>query len=630
MKKMFVACFAGLLSLPVQAQISIFSDDVVVTATRTPQSRASVLADTSVLTREDIERGGQSTLVELLRTLPGVEIESSGGMGQTSAIHLRGTGSQAVVVLLDGVRVGSATVGMTTLEAIPPEQIERIEVIRGPASSLYGADAIGGVIQLFTRHGEEGAPRFNASAGYGTRNTWQLGAGFSGATAATRLALNVSRMESDGISAKRIKSGAGSDRDAYENLSATGALSHQFSPDHALELQIYQSFNRADFDDDYRFPARQRVIQRGISLTSRNRFLPNWESKLQLAEGEDAQASYGSSFDRDVNRTYQRQYSWQNDLTLPQQLGLLTLAYDRREEHVVAMTTFTRQTRDNNGWLASYLYDRGDHTLQAGWRLDDNSQFGQHQTGNLGYGYRLNPNWRLSGSYGTAFRAPTFNDLYYPFVDYSYVDPTYGPVHYTYRGNANLKPETSRNREIALVFDQGHHRASATAYYNEIRNLIVGAQGLPDDFPTNIGSATIKGLTLTYEGWFDRFHVRGSGDFQHPENDDTGKRLVRRAAQHTALWVGHTWGDLELGTELIASGNRYNDAANQIKLGGYTLVNLTAHYRLNQDWSVQARVNNLFDREYALSTTANSYSPDAPAFGTPGTDAFITLRWQPQ
>lgn len=616
------ACVGILAAFSAQAQEeSIYAGDVVITASRIPEPRESALSDVSVITRDEIERAGQSTLVELLRMQPGIEIESNGGLGMSSAIHLRGTSSQSVVVLLDGLRIGSATLGTTAFEQIAPDQIERIEIVRGPASSLYGSDAVGGVIQIFTR-GSDSKPHMSASVGYGSHNTRQAAASINGAIDNTRYALNISSIDSDGISSLRTHAGHDADDDGYRNLSVSGSLSHQIAQGHEIGLQFYDSFSNSEFDDDSVFPAHQRMIQRGFSITSRNQIQSWWQSNIRLGEGEDALDSFGSSFGENRIQTYQRQYSWQNDLTLP--LGTLTLAYDRLEQHIEANTNFTKTERNNNGWLASYLVDQGAHTFQTSLRRDDNSQFGQHNTGNISYGYRFNQFWRVTGSFGTAFRAPTFNDLYWPFQDFGPVDPLdpLGP-HFTFQGNPNLKPETSRNKEISVVYDEGHHRVSVTAYRNEIKNLLVGSQGLINDFPTNVGSATIEGLTLTYEGWLSNFHIRGSGDLQSPKNDDTGNLLTRRARQHAALWVGQNWGNLELGSEVIASGKRYDDSANTRELSGYAVVNLTANYKLKPEWSLNVRANNILDKEYALATLFGT------PYNTPNSDVFIGLRWQP-
>lgn len=615
------SAWLGLIALAANpafaAETQIRTDDVIVTANRIPQPRESVLADVSVITREDIELSGKSSLAELLQGQPGVEIETSGGAGQITNVHLRGTGSQSVVVLVDGMRIGSATAGTTALQQIPTEQIERIEIVRGAVSSLYGADAIGGVIQVFTR--KAGAkPYLSAYAGYGSDNTRRASISLGGSYGQTRAALNVSSLDTDGISALDTHAGRDADDDGYRNLAVSGHLTQTLAEGHELGVQLYWSDGHVEFDGN-NFPAHQDMWQQSIALTSKNQITRQWLSQIKLGESMDDVDSEGS-FGVSALRTTQRQYTWQNDFTLP--LGTLTLAYDRLEERVKGDTDFSKKKRGNTGWLASYLLDQGAHTMSVGLRRDDSSQFGLHTTGNVGYGYRISPVWRVSGNIGTAFRAPTFNDLYWPFQDFGFG--------FTYQGNPDLKPEKSRNKEVSLVFDEGHHRVSATAYHNKVRDLLVGSQGLAADFPVNVGSATIKGLTLAYEGWFGNYHMRASADVLSPKNDDTGNTLSRRARRHAAIWLGKTLGDLELAGEVIASGHRYNDAANAFRLGGYTLLNLNAIYRLNQDWSINARAENVFDRNYTLTTTASSWDPAAPDFNTPGSSLFVGLRYQPK
>jgi len=599
---------------PAQAEEpdSIYGHDVVVTASRIEEARDSVLSDVSVITREDIERAGQSTLVELLRTQPGVQIESNGGFGSTSNVHLRGTHSQAVVVLVDGMRMGSATNGTTALEQIPTEQIDRIEIVRGPASSLYGSDAVGGVIQIFTRKAE-GTPTIGAHLGYGSFNTRKAGASIAGEANGTGFALNVSSLDTNGFSTLDTNSGQDSDDDSYRNLSVSGRLSQQLAAGHKLGFQFFHSKGSSEFDSS-NFDAHQDMRQQVFALTSDNRFTRIWTSHFKIGESMDDLSSTGA-FGISNLRTKQRQYYWQNDLAFP--VGTLTLAYDRLEDRVDGSTDFSRDYRSNNGWLANYILESGPHAFRAGIRRDDNSQFGDHDTGNLGYGYRINNAWRISGNVGTAFRAPTFNDLYWPFQDFGFG--------FTYQGNPDLKPETSRNKEITLTYDQGHHRVSATAYHNKIEDLIVGSQGLSNDFPVNVGNATIKGITLAYEGWFDSYHARANLDVLSPKNDDNDNILVRRARQYASFMLGKTMGDFDVTGEIIVSGDRYNDAANTLRLAGYTLVNLTAQYRLNQDWSLNARVDNLFDRDYALVSTFNGIP-----YNTPRTNLFVSLRWQPK
>lgn len=616
--------FAGLVGLvcPFIAfaeatEAGIHTSDVVVTASRIPQPRDSLVADVSVITRDEIERSGQSTLVELLRNQPGIQIESNGGPGATANVHLRGTSSQAVVVLIDGMRMGSATNGTTAFNQIPPEQIERIEIVRGPASSLYGSDGVGGVIQIFTRQ-PEGKLNWGASAGYGSYNTQTAAANVGGKIENTQFSLNVSSLNTNGISSLNTNLGRDADADNYRNVTASGHLRQTWAEGQIVGLQFFHSDGSGEFDGN-NFPAHQDMLQQVFAVTSDNKLNSWWTSHLKLGESMDDLHSEGSFGISDI-RTKQRQYSWQNDLALP--LGMLTLAYDRVEDRVKSNTVYSNNYRSNDGWLANYTLEYGPHAFSAGLRRDYNSQFGNHDTGNIGYGYKIDQFWRISGRYGTAFRAPTFNDLYWPFQNFG--------GGFSYQGNPNLKPETSRNREMTISYDQGHHRVSATGYYNKVDNLLVCCQGLAADFPANVGSATIKGVTLAYEGWFGNYHMRTSADFLSPKNDDTDKILARRAQRYGSLWLGWTHGDFELGTEIVTASKRYNDAANDIKLSGYTLLNLTAGYRLSPDWSIDARINNVFDREYALATTANTFAPNNPAYGTPGVNAFLTLRWQPQ
>jgi vitamin B12 transporter len=297
----------------------------------------------------------------------------------------------------------------------------------------------------------------------------------------------------------------------------------------------------------------------------------------------------------------------------------LTLGYDRLKDHVDGNPgglTFTVTDRVNNGLLASYFVNAGAQSLQASIRHDDNSQFGDHVTGNIGYGYRITPAWRVTGNFGTAFRAPTFDDLFWPLQNFG----AFG----TYQGNPNLKPETSRNKEVGLVYEANSQRVSANIYHNDVKNLIIASQGLFNDTAANVGSATLEGVTLAYQGEVLGLNIRSSADIQNPIDNTTGLWLARRAHKHGALWLGHEFGALELGGEIIASGKRFDDAANTRELGGYELLNLTANYKFSPEWSLNARANNVLDKDYTLATAFGT------PFNTPGANVFVSLRWQSQ
>jgi len=623
---------AGLLSLLFTPNIyaatdDIRTDEVVVTASRVPQSRESAIADMTVVTQEEIQRAGQSTLVEILQSQPGVEITNNGGPGKQSGIFMRGTNTGHVLVLIDGMRVSSSTAGTTTLENIPLAQIEKIEIVRGPASSLYGADAIGGVIQIFTKKGE-GEPHFYAGVGYGTYDTKTAEAGVSGKIEGTSFALTASSYDTRGFSALKTNNPNLDDSDGYRNLSFSGSLTQQITEGHDIGFQFFSSEGHTQFDNRFNidpfFPAfdpsfsdNADISQLSYAITSHNQFTSNWLSTLKAGETVDESVTFSAlgpftPTSRSLFRTKQRQYSWQNDINLP--LGILTLLYDRREERVASTTDFKKDQRNNDGYLVGYLVNYGKHSLQANYRSDHNSAFGTNDTGGIGYGYSITENWRVTGSYGTAFKAPTFNDLYFP--DF-FGAPT---------SNPDLKPEESRNLEASLRYEDVTTAASLTVYENKIRDMIA----LDAAFvPFNVNKARLQGLTLAAAQRWDSWQLKGSVDIQSPRDTETDNLLVRRANRHASATLTRDWGDWRFGAEALSSSARYNDPANELRLDGYTIFNLTTDYQFNPDWKLQARLNNVFDKNYALAFDGD---PAAGGFvyDTPGSNLFVGIRYEPK
>lgn len=325
MNKSILASLFGLaFSSNAFAAEDINLKDVVVVANRIPQSRDSVIGDVSVISREDIDRAGQSTITELLSTQPGIEMDSTGGVGSTSYIRIRGNGSKSAVVLIDGMRVSSVTDGAANLSQIALSQIDRIEILRGPASSLYGADAIGGVIQIFTQKGK-GQPIATVTAGYGSNNTKDISATLSASNETTAAYLGVNSIHTDGISSLRVNTGYDSDNDSFKNLTINANISHQIAEGHEIGARVYTSNGHYNTDNSDA-PAFNDNSQQILSLTSKNKVSDYWNSSLTLGESEDQQNSQGLSFGTSTLQTKQRQIYWQNDFKLP--LGNLILAYD--------------------------------------------------------------------------------------------------------------------------------------------------------------------------------------------------------------------------------------------------------------------------------------------------------------
>ncbi|MFM9835999.1 MAG: TonB-dependent receptor domain-containing protein [Methylophilaceae bacterium] len=609
MNKSIISSLIGLsLTTTIYAAENIELDDLVVTAARVPQPRESVIADITVIDREEIERAGQSSLIELLQSQPGIQVSSNGGAGQTTSVFLRGTNPGQVVVLIDGMRISSATAGTTAFENIPVAQIDRIEILRGPTTSLYGQDAIGGVIQIFTKR-SEGSPQLSASAGYGSYNTKIAAVGLNGRLRDTSFSVNISSVDTDGFSAYKTQNPQFSDDDAYRNFAFSGALKQQLAQGHDIGIQLYQSKGSSQFDSRSNttdFSDYVKLLQFSFALVSHNQFTSNWLSTLRLGESYDDYKSF-QEFGDSRFKTKQRQYAWQNDVTLP--LGTLTVLFDRLEQRLKSSTQFDKTSRDTDGIMLGYLVNVGNHSLQTNVRDDHSGQFGSHATGGLAYGYNLNENWRVTGSYGTAFKAPTFNDLYYPST------PGFPPA-----SNPNLKPEESKSFEASLRYEDKTSSASITGFHNKIKNLIQ----LDSNFtPFNSSNALIKGVTLAGAHQIDHWQVKGNIDIQSPKDEATGHLLARRAEHFANLNIAYEWNDWRFGTEITASGKRFDNSDNVKKLSGYALVNFTTDYKINQEWKLQARANNILDKDYALAYDGNF------AYQTPGANVFFSIIFSP-
>ncbi|SIR34628.1 vitamin B12 transporter [Aromatoleum tolulyticum] len=597
-------------------------DTVVVTATRQPQRASDVLASVDVIDRAEIEQSGQSSLLELLANRPGIQVSSNGGPGKTSSLFVRGTNSNHTVLFVDGVRVGSATTGQAAFQNIPLDQIERVEVLRGPASALYGADAIGGVIQIFTKKGE-GAFKPELFVGAGTYETTDVSAGVSGSEGAWSYAVRVSQYETDGVSAKKGPFPAFSpatlfhdydpaldaDDDGFRATTASGTIGFKFNPDHDLQLNVLRSETRNWYDGSgYNARGGADVgnddVVESIGLASRNRLASNWLSTIRIAQSKDESRGFRGVYRFD---TRQDQLAWQNDVKLP--LGALLLAYEHLDQRVDSTTTFAKKGRRIESFLGGWSAAVGDHQWQLNLRQDKNSQFGDELTYLASYGYRLTPIWSVSASLGTAFKAPTLNDLYY--------EDSFGN-----HGDPDLKPERSRNREAALKYDDGRQSASATYFNNKISNLIEWNAAPPTwaYVPAQTNKAQIEGWELAYATKVYGFDMSASVDLMDAKNTETGKRLHRRAREQGRLAVSRDVGAFRFGGELIGVGKRYDRAGEVGELAGYSLVNLFARYAVNRDWSVEARANNVFDRNYEL----------AKGFNTLGANVFVGVRYAPK
>ena len=606
MKRFLSVLLVGLASPLANAQKQ--DDAVVVTASRLPQPRSQTLQPVAIITSEDIVRAGQQTLVEVLQTLGGVEVASNGGFGQPSSVFMRGANSGHTLVLVDGMRIGSATLGTTALENIPLSQIERIEVVPGQLSSLYGSDAIGGVVQIFTKSGRYG-PSASVVAGAGTYRTASASAGLNRVIGSADFSLNAGYFGSDGFDATKPGAfGHDPDKDGYRNQSVSGRIAYHLDATNELGLTVFQSDGRTHFDNDPTTDAVNHQTISAFSVYSSNQITDAWQSLLRAGQGRDESTTTGVF--PSVFRTRQPQYSWQNNIKLGPGTAIAGAEY--LVQDVTSDSTFAQNQRTIKSAFAGYLGTSEKHDWQANIRVDDNSQFGNHTTGLLGYAYRPSEEWRLRVGAGTAFKAPTFNDLYA-------IDPTGFFI-----PNPNLRPERSRSKEAGVNYQVGANRFSATYFDNRISDVIVFVSDPVTFVGTveNLDSARIKGVELGYQGSVAGLRANASLTLQDPIDEATGLMLPRRAKEFGSLALSRTSGSWTLGGEVVASSARFDQAgeAEGSRMHGYGLLNLTAVYALDREWLIRVRWNNVFDREYELARN----------FNTPGSNVFVAVQYQPK
>jgi vitamin B12 transporter len=581
-------------------------DKVVVTASRTPQLEKDVLGDVTVIGKEELQKAGQNSVAEILARQPGVQINNTGGPQTVTSVFLRGAPSQHTQVLVDGIRINSFTTGATNWNAIDPALIERIEIVRGAGSSLYGSGASGGVVNIITKKGGEDRPLAAwGNIGLGSHGTFKSSLGISGAQADWDYALSTSMADSSGFSSTNATSGSyNRDRDSYEQHALSASLGYRWMPGHHIGVTAYNGYINGEYDDGPSDQPNTYSItrQQSYSVTSTDDITARWQSVLRFGYSKESNVGDGSWGSSSFG-SQQRSYSWQNNVKFTDNQNL-SLILERLEERPDGGSTYVVNRRDTNSAGLVYRGDFDRHHIQASVRNDNVTGYGNETTGGLSYGLDLDDKWRVGVAASTGFQAPSFSSLYYP------ADPYF-------QGNPNLKPETSRNIEASVKYTTDTTRLGLTAYQNQIKNMIVDVPD-PSTFtfiPKNVNRATIRGLTFTAEQDFGRTTLRAGADIMNPVDDETGNQLQQRAKRVFRLGADHRIHDLTVGAEYQYTSRRYDDAANKTSLGGYSLVNLTAAYDFNENVGVQVRWDNVFDRGYT-----HIYG-----YNTPGSTVFVNL-----
>ncbi|WP_122610995.1 TonB-dependent receptor domain-containing protein [Pseudomonas viridiflava] len=594
--------------------------DTLISANRQVEARNDSSAANTVFTREDIDRLQPSDVPDLLRRVPGVQVAQTGGRGSLPGVYIRGTQSAQSLVLVDGQRIGNSTSGDSNLQHLNIEQIERVEVLRGSRSVIYGSDAIGGVIQIFTRRGTEQGLQPRLHLGFGSQQTWERSLGLSGGDDKTRFNLGASLDETAGLDRTHESYPSDSDHDAYRNKSLSLSLSHALTDDVEVGANLLDNRGRSEFDNPFgrfdmdTFESVQQQPYSDFNVSSLSSYVDarvneTWKTRIEFGHSENREKTFDKlSDERTVFNTYRDSVNWQNDLTLDARNSLI-LGGDWYEDRVNSSTAFDEDSRWNRAAFIQHRYQADSFSTEIGLRHDDNQQFGNQNTWSGTFTLPLNPDNDVLLSYSEGFRAPTFNDLYYP--DFS---------------NPDLKPETSKSYELqwrSQLSDSA--RLEASIYRTDLEDAIIFGS---NSRPQNVASARINGFeaALKHElfGWQSNLGVA----IIDPRDRDTGHTLARRA-RRTASWdVDRQFDRLGLGASWQLVSGSYDDLNNTQSLGGYGTLGLRSSWALNREIKLDLKVDNLLDKGYSRA----NYSYDGAQYGyrEEGRAWMFAVTWTPE
>ncbi|HZR45312.1 MAG TPA: TonB-dependent receptor, partial [Candidatus Manganitrophaceae bacterium] len=587
----------------------------MVTATKTEVPLAQAASSVTIIDRKTIEEKHLITVGDALREAPGLDLVQTGGPGGTTSAFLRGGNSTHTLVLIDGVEMTDATTGAFDLADLTTENIDRIEIVRGPQSTLYGSNAIGGVIQIITKKGS-GPPTPSISFEAGSFKTFRETVGFSGGTRRFDYSLSAARVDTDGFSRADAKNG-NTERDGYGNSSFSARLGFNFTEKSRLEWTARYLLARTELDgfgpchpadptdfsfcpvDDPNFVQYSRTFVNALNLTTP--VTDRWNQNLRLSfksdelRGRDPDTVFNNY---NIDNSGER-LDWRHDLTIAPS-DLLTLGYEYQTQKGKVDEGFDERLI-NHAFFAFNQFRPMPFILNLGIRHDDNNRFGNETTYKTEIAYLFETGAKIRGAYGTGFRGPTFNDLFFPGAS-----------------NPNLRPEKSRSWEAGIdqEFETGNSRLSATYFQNRVKDLILFVSD-PVTFegrPENVARAKTQGTEVELSTRpFQALILRASCTLMHAEDEESGTELPRRPRKKAAGTVTLLPMDgLRLDLDFRYVGRRFNDPGNESPMPAYTVANLAATYDLTKKTQLFARVENLFDRQYE----------EVSGYGTAGFSAF--------
>lgn len=598
-----VLCFASDLIAAEEETVKV--GEVVVSATKIEESVEETTSSVQIINSETIEKINVEFIPDVLERLSELNIIQNGGAGKQATIILRGGSSSQTLILVDGVKVKSTTLGTFDFAGITSDDIERIEIVKGPQSTIYGSEAMAGVINIITKKGS-GKTETEVSIEAGAQGTFNPSATISGGSSKFDYRITASKFFTDGISNAK----AGSEKDGYENSSISGKFGMR--PNEKVEFKVTGKYynDRSDLDsfgaDDPNYVQEgKHYILSGKGIIY---LLDNWEQVLSLSRISDS-LDYtdpdtffnNSEIDTSINTV-----DWQHNLYVSDAY-IFTLGTEHRDEQGENKGVFDKSVDNKALYFNSKLkLLEDDLIINAGTRYDDHKTFGDKTTYRVGSIYNVRKLMlKIKGSYGTGFRAPTLNELFY--------NDAWGSS-----GNVNLKPETSNSWEAGIEKILVKDRASLTVTYFEqdYENLIEWVESPPGSWlysPQNISKAEVKGIEAGITAKItDNLTVISSYSHLDTENKDTGKRLTRRPDDKFTLSAECSHKSVSLAATYIYVSDVY-DSSSKRDLDSYSLVNMSGSYALYDNLKFFVRIDNLFDKDY--ETAGDFNTPGLSAFG---------------
>ncbi|GJL82502.1 MAG: TonB-dependent receptor [marine bacterium B5-7] len=580
------------------------TDPIIVTATRTAQTVDETLAPVTVITREDIETRQIRSMPDLLANQPGITVSNNGGRGKSTSVFMRGTESDHVLVLIDGIKVGSATLGTTPFQDLPIDEVERVEIVRGPRAQLYGSEAIGGVIQIFTRRGG-GELTPSVSFGGGSYGTVEGSLGLSGGGNDAWFNIHLSGEDTDGFNACNGEPGVGGcfanepDDDGYSNTAGSVRAGYHFGNGTELDFHWLQSDSESEFDGAFQNEGESTQEVLGSSL----RLMPTDNSlvTVNLGVSEDRTENFkdgvfASRFDTDRDSaSLQGDYFGASD-------SIFSLGLDYIDDNVSGSTDFEVTSRDNTGVFAQYQASIARTDVLLGLRHDDNEQFGGNTTGGITLGRATDNGVRYTFSYATAFKAPSFNELYFPGF-----------------GNPDLGPEESDSIEFGITGVGG--RWSVNLFQTDINDLI--SFDAAASKPVNVDEARIRGVELVTNISLHEWNIIAALTLLDPESRAAatrGNQLPRRAKESLRIDADRDYGRYSAGATVHAEGRKYDNLGNTLEIDSYITLDLRAAMDIASGWSAELSVVNVFDEDYETAAFYNQ----------PGRSAYLMFRYRPE